>query len=36
MQAFIPLFVAIDPIGLVVIFLALGRNTPQLARQRDL
>lgn len=33
-KAFIPLFVAIDPIGLVAIFLALGRNTPQVARRR--
>lgn len=33
-QAFIPLFVAIDPIGLVAIFLALGRGTALPVRQR--
>jgi multiple antibiotic resistance protein len=31
LQAFIPLFVAIDPVGLAAVFLALGRNaTPQV------
>lgn len=33
-QAFIPLFVAIDPIGLVAIFLALGRGTPVATKRR--
>jgi multiple antibiotic resistance protein len=33
-QAFIPLFVAIDPIGMVAIFLALGRGTLPEARRR--
>lgn len=33
-QAFIPLFVAIDPIGLVAIFLALARGTALPVRQR--
>ena len=33
-QAFIPLFVAIDPIGLVAIFLALGRGTPPATKRR--
>ena len=33
-QAFIPLFVAIDPIGLAAIFLGLGRGLPLAARQR--
>lgn len=34
LQAFIPLFVAIDPIGLAAIFLALAQNTPPAARKR--
>lgn len=34
LQAFIPLFVAIDPIGLAAIFLAMGLNTPADARKR--
>ncbi len=33
-QTFIPLFVAIDPIGLAAIFLALGQSTPPAARRR--
>lgn len=33
-QAFIPLFVAIDPIGLVAIFLALGRGTSLVMRRK--
>src|SRR5687768_16826046 len=33
-QAFIPLFVAIDPIGLAAIFLGLGKGVP--AKQRRL
>lgn len=33
--AFIPLFVAIDPIGLVAIFLGIGRQTPPNQRQRQ-
>ena len=32
--AFIPLFVAIDPIGLVAIFLGLGQNIPAERRQK--
>ncbi len=32
--AFIPLFVAIDPIGLAAIFLGLGRNVDRAERQR--
>jgi multiple antibiotic resistance protein len=32
--AFIPLFVAIDPIGLVAIFLGLGRNVDKAQRQK--
>lgn len=32
--AFIPLFVAIDPIGLVAIFLGLGRDIPAERRQK--
>jgi len=32
--AFIPLFVAIDPIGLAAVFLALGRNTPRPKRRK--
>lgn len=34
LQAFIPLFVAIDPIGMAAIFLALAGNTPVAARKR--
>lgn len=34
LQAFIPLFVAIDPIGLVAIFLALGQGVPPAQRRR--
>ncbi|HYC70990.1 MAG TPA: MarC family protein [Opitutaceae bacterium] len=34
MQAFIPLFVAIDPIGLAAIFLGLGQNIPPERRQK--
>jgi multiple antibiotic resistance protein len=33
-KAFIPLFVAIDPIGMAAVFLALGQNTPPVARKR--
>lgn len=33
-QAFIPLFVAIDPIGLAAIFLGLGQNVAQERRQK--
>jgi len=33
-QAFLPLFVAVDPIGLVAIFLALARGTARPQRQR--
>lgn len=33
-QAFIPLFVAIDPIGLVAIFLGLGQNVAPAQRQK--
>ena len=33
-QAFIPLFVAVDPIGLAAIFLALSRGTALPVRQR--
>lgn len=33
-QAFIPLFVAIDPIGLAAIFMSLGAATPPAARRR--
>jgi multiple antibiotic resistance protein len=33
-QAFIPLFVAIDPIGLAAIFLGLGQNVPHARRQK--
>ena len=32
--AFIPLFVAIDPVGLAAIFLGLGRNVDRAQRQR--
>lgn len=34
LQAFIPLFVAIDPIGLAAIFLGLGQNIPPDRRQK--
>ena len=34
LQAFIPLFVAIDPIGLVAIFLGLGKNIAPAQRQK--
>jgi multiple antibiotic resistance protein len=34
LQAFIPLFVAIDPIGLAAIFLGLGQNVPRERRQK--
>lgn len=34
LQAFIPLFVAIDPIGLAAIFLGLGQNIPPERRQK--
>ncbi len=34
LQAFIPLFVAIDPIGLAAIFLALGKNASPALRRR--
>lgn len=34
LQAFIPLFVAIDPIGLAAIFLGLGQGIPPAQRQR--
>ena len=34
LQAFIPLFVAIDPIGLAAIFLGLGQNIPAARRQK--
>lgn len=34
LQAFIPLFVAIDPIGLAAIFLGLGQGVPAEQRQR--
>lgn len=34
LQAFIPLFVAIDPIGLAAIFLGLGQNIAAERRQR--
>ena len=33
-KAFIPLFVAIDPIGLAAVFLALGQGTPPDLRRR--
>ena len=33
--AFIPLFVAIDPIGLVAIFVGLGARSEGLRRQRE-
>ncbi len=34
LQAFIPLFVAIDPIGLAAIFLGLGQSVPAERRQK--
>ncbi len=34
LQAFIPLFVAIDPVGMAAVFLALGRTTPPAKRRR--
>lgn len=34
LQAFIPLFVAIDPIGLAAIFLALGSGVPLVQRRK--
>src|SRR5882672_10829308 len=34
LQAFIPLFVAIDPIGLAAIFLGLGQNVATERRQK--
>jgi multiple antibiotic resistance protein len=34
LQAFIPLFVAIDPIGLAAVFLGLGQGVPAQQRQR--
>ncbi len=34
LQAFIPLFVAIDPVGMAAVFLALGRGAPPAKRQR--
>ena len=34
LQAFIPLFVAIDPIGLAAIFLGLGHNVDRAQRQK--
>jgi multiple antibiotic resistance protein len=34
LEAFIPIFVAIDPVGLAAIFLGLGRGLPLAARQR--
>lgn len=34
LQAFIPLFVAIDPVGLAAIFLGLGQGLPAAERQR--
>jgi multiple antibiotic resistance protein len=34
LMAFIPLFVAIDPIGLAAIFLGLGQNIPAERRQK--
>lgn len=33
LQAFIPMFVAVDPIGLAAIFLGLGQGIPQPQRQ---
>ena len=34
LQAFIPLFVAIDPIGLAAVFLGLGQNIAPVRRQK--
>eukprot|EP01031_Cornospumella_fuschlensis_P050424 gene50424-biopygen40470 len=34
LKAFIPLFVAIDPIGLAAVFLALGQGVPAEQRRR--
>ena len=34
LKAFIPLFVAIDPIGLAAIFLALGAGVPEATRRK--
>ena len=34
LQAFIPLFVAIDPVGLAAIFLGLGQSLPAARRQK--
>ncbi len=34
LQAFIPLFVAIDPVGMAAVFLALGRGAPIEKRRR--
>jgi multiple antibiotic resistance protein len=34
LQAFIPMFIAIDPIGLAAIFLGLGQGVPPAQRQR--
>jgi multiple antibiotic resistance protein len=34
LKAFIPLFVAIDPVGLAAVFLALGRGVAPAARRR--
>jgi multiple antibiotic resistance protein len=34
LQAFIPLFVAIDPIGLAAVFLGLGQSVPAAQRQK--
>jgi multiple antibiotic resistance protein len=35
LAAFIPLFVAIDPVGLVAIFMGLGTNAPQPQRKHQ-
>lgn len=34
LQAFIPLFVALDPIGLAAIFIALGQGLPEARKRR--
>lgn len=34
LKAFIPLFVAIDPIGLAAVFLSLGRDVPEVTRKK--
>ena len=34
LQAFIPLFVAIDPIGLAAVFLGLGQGVPEATRKK--